>query len=494
MSPALRQVAPTGSVQTKQIEPKKAPSKPVVQRLNDIAIVSRAQSFQSASEKLASASRRLETEAQQQAGYWEQMATIRSNRWPVSRLPNNDRAIVVHFGSTESSPQYRNKGISILRQDANGDLILPGQISEQQQKVLSITVRRKGLVTGHFRCIRDETTTAHSIEKGLRRARDSLFQEELFNEASKEARGIANMGVKARSSSVEFDISPECSVALNHSSQPFVHFSSSQPDKDLASFVSNNLQLMLIAEHQQRHTLRSQHKPLPLTLNQRPSADYALLRPVIAHLRHHSAISPLLRVIKAYRLSLNQAGISCLSVSEKNDHSNLQNLSLQVLRRAVSSELTFNLPTQKSLRFKAETYLAAPLFGTQFLPIQYEGDCGSTSCAQTSSLGDVVNSLEDALARDIGCYLMQSEKKSSQLNLDQKFPLVLSIVRKEAAQATLAITCKRDTVHLCYTRVKDGVVWKALWKDSGLVLDPKDEQKITSNTLRDVVDSWIAKL
>jgi len=494
MSPMLQQVAPAGSIEIKLIEPK-AVSKIRVRRMNDIAVVTRAQAFTSAAAKLASASDRLDTEAQHQSKYWEQLASLRSNGWLVSRVPNDTKALVVHFGSAEAAPQYRNRAVAALRQDENGDLTLPGQIQVRRPKILSVTIHRRGRVTGRSILERENTSARTHLEDKLVQAQEALFQEELFNEASKEARLLANMGVKARSSSIEFSVSDQCSVAVSYAKQPLERPPESQVDDELAEFVGNGLRLMLVAEHQQRHLQRAEHKPPPMSQNPRSAAEYALLRPVISLLRHHSEISPLLGTVENYKASLQLAGLHLSVEHQSSAHTGLPPFAVQALRRVVVSQTIIALPSQESVSIKVETHLAAPWFGTQFSSMQYSGPCGSSSCAGTSSSKDAVRFLEDVLCRDICTLILRSQEGPDRLRLKSDNPPELLLADGNDALATLAVTCSGARVAISCKGLKGSSKEVAQWNKRGFRITDEDGQlEGTEQGLLEIVRSWVGKL
>ena len=478
------------------IEPK-AVSKLAAHRMNDIAIVTRAQAFTSAAAKLANASTRLDTEAQHQSKYWGQLASLRSNGWPVSRMPNNTRALVVHYGMAESSPQYRNKGIAALRQDDIGDLTFAGQAESEKPKFLSITVHRKGAVTGRFDFRQARPVGRSKLDEDLFQAREALFQEELFTEASKEARLLANMGVKTRSSSIEIQISDECSMALSYAKAPFERQEESQIDGELADFVGNGLRLMLVAEHQHKYLQRAEHKSPPMSPTPRVATEYALLRPIVSLLRHQCETAPLFETLRKYEKSLQQAGLALsFGHSSKND-SRESGWALQALRRAVMSQVIIALPTKQSISIKVETHLAAPRFGTQFNSMQYHSPCGTSFCAETSSHKNVVQFLGDVLSRDICTLILGSEECSNHWQLHSKYPpqLVLAHGNEKDRSTTLAVTCFNGRIAISYGNEQDSSKEYAKWDGQEVGTNGKDVQRgQTEKGLLEVVRLWSAKL
>ena len=495
MSPALKQSAPLGSIETREVQPRKPLKKATVQKLQDVSVVARTQAFQRSTEQLLEASDRLKAETQKQAQYWEQMATLRSNGWPISRLPSNSRALVVHFSSIESSPQYRNKGVAILSQDEKGDLVLPGQSTANVRKVVLVTVHRNGVATGRYvpSYTRDEQKATWQIEKDLYRIRESLFQEELFLEASKEARLIANMGVRTRSSSIEIEISPDLIVEISHGTKQAARAASLQIDDALAKFVGCGLRVMLVAEHQQKHLQRTHHQPQPITPTPRPLAEYVLLRPLISQLRHQVALSPLLRIINTYQLSLHSAGMSFAFEHEEQQKVDDQ-LSLQGLRNVVSSKINLSLPSGEGVSIRVETHLAPPIYGTQFFEVAHKNECGVSKCPRTSRIEDVTNFLGDVLARDVGCTILLIKQNEVKWEFDVHHPLVLQYVQDQKCLAKLAISCNEGGIVVGFK--SDQSIERARWSPQGMSgsQGAGAEDTASSSKLLDLVRSWTLQL
>ncbi|KAK5104653.1 RNA polymerase II mediator complex subunit [Lithohypha guttulata] len=476
MSPALRDAVPVGSGATRKIERKRVP-KEVVSKLMDVSTIYRAQALESASQSLSKAADRLETEAQRQAKYWQQLASLRARGWPISRLPNNNRVLVVHFGTAESGPTYLNRGIVMLHQDAEGNLVLPGQLEARTQKVLSVTIYRKNIVT----------------EKDLLHARESLFQDELFTEAAKEARLIANMDVKSRSSSIDLQLSADCSVNISYTTRPEDLQHDSQADRDLACLVAYGLRLMLVTEHEHRHIQRSQQKPPPLAPGSRPAPEYALLRPIFAQLRHHDRLSGLLATVRAYQVSLKVAGLNLSFDIETQNAIEGYQLNLHALRRMVATELKVSLPSGKFLTIKIETHLAPPLFGTQYSSTTYESICGPRSCAQTSSMGDMTGFLEDVLAKDVVSMLLD-EQRAGSWQVYRDCPLVLSIAGRQQTTTTIFVTCGQG--RLALSRLQRGSTSKerVQWDQHGAHFIGEDRKgEDVEPTLIDIAASWASR-
>lgn len=465
ISPALRQAAPVGSVDVKQVAHRPPLRPETSQRHNEISTVTRAQAFQTAAKNLAAASKRLEDESKRQAQYWEQMAVLRTNGWPLSRLPSNDRALVLHFACGESGPQYQSKGVAMLRQEDSGNLILPGQVDIRQQKVLSVTVRRKGVVTGRSVCKPQSEAMRLQVEADLTRAKESLFQEELFNETAREARLVANMGVKTRSSHVEIELPSDCVVDIGYEVDSFDSIQEQGGDQCLAEYFATGLRMMLIAEYEHKYSLRSKYPPQPLTSAPRPPAEYAILRPLLTQIRHEATISPIFKRLDSYRTALARAGLSFSYEQIETANSQIQDAdALQALRRLVSSTVLLKLPTEHNVSIRVETYLGSPLFGTSFLSTTYTNVCGNISFAQTSSTEDVISFVEDVLAQESATVVLELSEPSSNWLCKSQFPLEFEFetAESEGKHGHVKILCSEGGVSISY-RGLSGDVRTALY-------------------------------
>lgn len=100
MSAFLKQVAPLGSLNAELVRP---PPKPE-STAKDISMVSRGwriQNFNGAANKLLQAAFRLETEVTSETRYWNEVLTVKSKGWKISRLPSERQALGVQYGFLE---------------------------------------------------------------------------------------------------------------------------------------------------------------------------------------------------------------------------------------------------------------------------------------------------------------------------------------------------------------------------------------------------------
>ena len=109
---------------------------------------------------------------------------------------------------------HSNLGIAVLlflRQSEDGTVNLD---NPRRRKRLGVAVTRDNKTTGvfHFRTTQKDQTA--NIDQQITEARDSLFEEELFYEISREARSIANQGITTRGQHIEIALDAHSKLSL----------------------------------------------------------------------------------------------------------------------------------------------------------------------------------------------------------------------------------------------------------------------------------------
>lgn len=475
-----------------KVVPAPDPSQNTLQRLTDTSNIVRLQAFEKCSAKLLAASKRLDTEAQHQSKYWDQMAEIRSKGWPVSRLPRDGRTLVAHVASTEASLSYRNKGLIPFRRDENGDLTIPDVQGTAKHRRLAVSVRRGKEVTGFYQGRNYSLEGKSPLENALVQAKERIFEEELFSEASREAQLIVSMGAKVRSTSIEIELTPEYVISITYLPPSLDKHAHSHDDDDMAAFVGTGLRTMLIAEHEAKYQMRSQRAPAPMVSNQRPLAEYVLIRPIIAQLRHHVNVFPFLQVLKSYQISLDVAGLPFSVEISSGDNDDLLTNRLQSLRQITRSLVKIKLPSGISVELNIETQLAPPRFGTQYRSTEYKSVCGSRGLQPTSSSKAAVMFVDDVIARDVGYTVLTSKPNTAKWRVQTSHPLELVLIRDGTPHALLAASCHAGTMAISCLQTKVGITEKVIYNKTESVLIGKGGQrKETRKSFDVVIDDWV---
>ncbi|KIW26576.1 hypothetical protein, variant [Cladophialophora immunda] len=371
MSPALQQAVPVGTLASRVLKDRPIPPS-TRRRLASVSQGWRSEGFQAASNKLAAASARLQTEAERETEYWHQIADLNSKGWSVSRLPRDHKAIGVHFGFAESAPQFRDRGFALLRQAADGSVVLDRQVGLKKSKRIGVFVVRDGVKTGAFDFQTHTSVETTELNRNLNDYRNALFEEELFYEICREARLVANQGITMRSQSVEIDVGGKYHLWLVSSTEQEGVPSVNTEDQLIAQFVAVSLRLLLAVAHEQNLIRRSQKSP-PMTLKTRPTPEYALLRPVLAHLRHRAEAGALWDECKALLRAFKSANLPNTVSTEASTDAVFQSLKIETPRTMLSELMLpvktcfrISLTAGRSLQIGLATFLGPPLFGSRY--------------------------------------------------------------------------------------------------------------------------------
>ena len=114
---------------------------------------------------------------------------------------------------------YHDPGVGYLKESASGDLIFTREprFADKPDRMLRIRIQTKdGTTTSSFTGPRDFSGKDLSeVEIELTRARDALFDEELYHELTKEARVISNSGVVIAESEINVPLADGSKVSID---------------------------------------------------------------------------------------------------------------------------------------------------------------------------------------------------------------------------------------------------------------------------------------
>ena len=379
MSPVLTQAVPVGSLEGRVVKTR-PPSASAKNRQNLVRDGWKMEGFASAALKISTAASRLREEAETESKYWEQISRLKAAGWAVSRLPRDNRLMCVHFGFTEAAPGFRNRGYAVLRQGEAGNLFLDRGGVSAKRSVLQVTVHQNGHSISQSSVPELELKRDAGIEDQIIQARNLLFEEELFFEIGREARGLASQGVTMVANSVKLDIGSDVLVLIRLISletqayeSEIVH--SGVSSYNLAEAVAIALRILLVYAHRQNYERRCKG-PLPMTLNTKHGPEYALLRPVMCHLQHSSHVRSLETILVSIMRPLSNAGLEVKCQIHKLSQLDFSRMTLDpalssdslanALLEPLVTKFTIMIPTRRSLELIVRTHLAAPTFGTEF--------------------------------------------------------------------------------------------------------------------------------
>jgi mediator of RNA polymerase II transcription subunit 17, fungi type len=122
------------------------------------------------------------------------------------------------------------------------------------------------------------------VEALLVRARDSIYDEELYHEMHREARDLTNQGVRSIDGMISLPYEHDKHIEIDL--LPSLEENSSQPEINICAGIALSLRILLSHAHHQNLRRRSQPPP-PLREGKPPRPTYRILTPVLEHLQHN---------------------------------------------------------------------------------------------------------------------------------------------------------------------------------------------------------------
>ena len=374
MSPMLKQNVPSGTlgVDIWQHMPDDA-----AQRAQDqlLATNVKIESLQESADSLLAAAGRLEDNVRKETQYWDQILSITERGWNVCKLPGQQHRLGVTFGFSESAPQFERQGVAALNAGADGGVALERGIG-RKPKALRVEVRRAGSAVGRSKVpvvLDGEETT---LEARIRRARDSLFDEELYYEMVRESRSVTSLGVGTRGQALWFSPegvedgreAPEVVFELVSLEEVGKENEGSGQEDGFAQAIVLAARLLLSQAHRERLKKRSNIPP-PRSERQEETPLLPILRPIMSYMLHQAALDQVNALVNRLAALLDAAQVHhsgqqaelALPVA---DIANAEAL-VELLKQTWTSEASLAIG-ESVLRLQLETTLARA-FGPVFV-------------------------------------------------------------------------------------------------------------------------------
>lgn len=315
ISPALREQVPLGTLGADRLA-ESTGSPEQKERDRRVAFGWKLMALEDSVDMLLGAATRLEKEIEKEAKYWEDILAVDKKGWAICRLPQEPHTLGVRYGFQESAPAFSSRSLGALRRNDDGTAYLDQGLQGSSSKRLRVRIIKDGETAGMSSrqgVLGDDA----SLESLILNARDTLFEEELWQELHRESRILGNQGVKNSGSEIYVPITPSTRLVLD-----LVNFGSDEEvtaaaiglsltndnDNDLATLVSLGLRILLSHAHKTNALRRSQPPP-PMTLQPPPKPAYTLLRPVIAQARHVTTLNSLTALLRPLYRALKLAGL-----------------------------------------------------------------------------------------------------------------------------------------------------------------------------------------
>ncbi|KAM0720800.1 hypothetical protein Q7P37_003085 [Cladosporium fusiforme] len=269
-------------------------------------------SLQRSADDILGAAKRLEENVRKETQFWDQMLSISSKGWSICRIPRTKR-LGVRYGFSESSAEFSVRNVAALNSNADGSISLERGFGSKPTG-LRVTVTRDGQVAGRSYLPSTSDDSETTLEARIRHARDSIFDEELFYEMTRESRTLSSSGVTMKGQTIQLP-----TAATNDSSNVEIHIdlvpldretgaeiNTSNPDDATAQAMALGARLILSQAHRDRLRKRSE-VPQPMAERNEEKPVLSILKPLTSFLLHKSSLravnSYISRVVEALKLA-----------------------------------------------------------------------------------------------------------------------------------------------------------------------------------------------
>ncbi|KAJ4993040.1 RNA polymerase II mediator complex component SRB4 [Stagonosporopsis vannaccii] len=404
-----------------------------------VAKAARMEALDTATDEILKAAKTLEKQVGRETKYWQEILSISDKGWPIHRMGQNLRhaPFGVRYGASEASGQFKSRGSAPLRMDKDGSIILDPNLASKP-KTLRVRIRESGKITGSSQLSVESVMEGLAVEKSIRLARDSLFEEELYHEMSLETRQLLPYGVRLRDNIISVDApGRESSVAVQQLLIDCIPRDGKEPDGQehrhdwLAHNIAEVLRLVLMHEHNMRLYRRTQLPP-PLTARKQEQKSPPLLRTLLAILHHLQHADSLFSYLNTVCSTLRSAGLEAtLETSREESWIHLRDslgkpsrkeLSatdqlFEIFTKPFTGKAILTLPSSpgsqtEQLTITIRTVIGAPTFGTEYkltLPSSLTTDLDLSTENKFQSATDVTSYLDWVLSLHIAHRVLKNE-------------------------------------------------------------------------------------
>lgn len=258
-------------------------------------------SLQRSADDMLGAAKRLEDNVRKETQFWDQMLSISGKGWSICRIPRTKR-LGVRYGFSESASEFSGRNIAALNSNSDGSISLERGFGSKPTG-LRVSVVRDGQVVGKSYLPSTSDDSETTLEARIRHARDSIFDEELFREMTRESRTMSSMGVTMRGQTIRLptvgdDESDSTEILLDLvplDQETGSQINTANPDDAVAQAMALAARLILSQAHREKLNKRSE-VPLPMAERKEEKAIMSILKPLIAFSLHKSS----LRAVNSY--------------------------------------------------------------------------------------------------------------------------------------------------------------------------------------------------
>lgn len=200
--------------------------------------------------------------------------------------------------------------MAALRRSANGVYLDLGIRSPTPRRLrVRIQLGDRALACSTFK--KDQHNADQSVNREILRARNNIYDEELFHELNREARILSSHDVSSSGGVITIPMGNGQYILVDMISEdePVPHVE--EPENGIADIIVNVFRILLSHAHRQTKHRRS-NVPPPLTQQRPPRPFYPISRPVLAFFQHHSALEKWNLYLGDFATLLRKANVSLL--------------------------------------------------------------------------------------------------------------------------------------------------------------------------------------
>ncbi|RPA83087.1 hypothetical protein BJ508DRAFT_237536 [Ascobolus immersus RN42] len=350
---------------------------------------------------LRNAGQRIGREALKEKKFWGEVMGIKERGWTIVQRRGG---VAVKYGFTEASPEFKNKGVGPLKRGEDGSIIVEEvNLFAGKEKHLRVRYLVGGAVKGS--AIRQYTTDASSaVESEILKARDHLFETEIFFELMREARTLASHDIHTADDSITIQICRDKAIKIDlisESEMQEMEKPASTPGQLFTEGICHALHILLCYNHN-RVLERRSAAPVPLGLPKPSLYPLFILRSLTTYLHHNERTENLSNYISKITSLCRSAGlISNYTLSTKpptlrNPPTNTTSTSIvNQFNNPFETNVTLTLPGPYVFTITMSTQITPPLHGSIYKVTPSSSPSGLISIAPSALSVSTYTTFED---------------------------------------------------------------------------------------------------
>ena len=210
-------------------------------------------------------------------------------------------------------PEFQDRGMAALRRSDEGGINLDLGKTVRTPQALKVSVLQNGQTIAHSRDRNRVSGQQDFVEASILRARDSIFDSELYHEIYREARDLTNRGVKCLTNGIILPLEDDKVILIELTGND------AEQDEEINDEISNiydglpriiatALRILLSHAHRQSYQQRSQ-LPRVLTDRRPLRPPNSIIRPILSQLQHRAALRDLQSSLRGLQSILVEAEV-----------------------------------------------------------------------------------------------------------------------------------------------------------------------------------------